>query len=252
MDMGWGMRWIGLAAVLLAMAACAPVPGAPTGARGSARMVQPAPDPGPLRTPEQAASAFAFVVSRVETVAEGVCRARTRNVPCDFQIVLDTRGGQAPNAFQTLDSRGRPVIGLTYSLLEHARNVDELAFVLGHETSHHILGHILRQRETARKGAVLAGVLAEMGGADARTVRSMQEMGASLSARSFSKEFELEADALGTEITIAAGYDPVHGAQFFMRLPDPGNKVLGSHPPNARRIAVVRQTAQRLGYVSTH
>lgn len=65
------------------------------------------------------------------------------------------------------------------------------------------------------------------------TVRSAEEFGASVGARSFSKEYELEADQLGTILTMRAGYDPVLGAEFFMRIPDPGEKFLGSHPPNA-------------------
>lgn len=60
----------------------------------------------------------------------------------------------------------------------------------------------------------------------------------------------LEADGLGTEIAIRAGYDPVHGAEFFTRLPDPGDTFLGSHPPNAQRIAAVRRAAESIGYVS--
>ena len=36
--------------------------------------------------------------------------ARTRNVNRDFRIVIDDRTGQGPNAFQTLDRGGRPVL----------------------------------------------------------------------------------------------------------------------------------------------
>ncbi|MGP3695904.1 M48 family metalloprotease [Rhodobacter sp. NSM] len=235
----------GLAAVLLVLAGCA----APMGPQATGLPAfQPATDPGPFVTAGDAERAFPEVVSRVEPVAEAICRERTRGVPCDFQIAVDPRPGLDPNAFQTLDAQGRPVIGLTLSLITDARNVDELAFVVGHETAHHILGHIPRQRETALTGAVLAGVLAQMGGADEQTIRSMQDFGANVGARSYSKNFELEADGLGTEIAIRAGYDPIHGAQFFTRLPDPGDTFLGSHPPNAQRIAVVRRSAESLGF----
>ena len=247
------MRRVGWAAVLLALAGCVAGPmGPPVAGPGPGPAVTLAPDPGPIRTSLDAQRAFVGVQARVEPVAEAICRQRTRNVPCDFQIVVDARGGQDPNAFQTLDRQGRPVIGLTLSLLENARNVDELAFVLGHETAHHILGHIPRQRETAMTSAVLAGVLAQMGGASETTIRSVQQMGASLGARSYSRNYELEADGLGTEIAMLAGYDPVHGAQFFTRLPDPGDTFLGSHPPNAQRIEMVRRAARSLGYASTH
>ena len=41
-------------------------------------------------------------------------------------------------------------------------------------------------------------------------------------------------------MTFQAGYDPVLGATYFTRIADPGNKFLGTHPPNSARIAAVR------------
>jgi predicted Zn-dependent protease len=167
-------------------------------------------------------------------------------VSCDYQISVDARPGQPPNAYQTLDAAGRPVVAFTAALISDAQNADELAFVMGHETAHHIAGHIPRQRESAATGALLAGVLASLGGADAATIQQVQRIGATVGARRFSQEFELEADALGTEIAFKAGFDPLRGALFFDRLPDPGDQFLGSHPPNASRREVVRLTMQRL------
>jgi len=157
--------------------------------------------------------------------------------------VVDDRPGQEANAFQTLDRQGRPIIAFNLALIASVENADELAFVMGHEASHHILGHLARVEEDAAIGAIIFSGLAEMSGADAATVRSAEEFGASVGARSFSEEYELEADQLGTILTMRAGYDPVLGAEFFMRIPDPGEKFLGSHPPNAARIAIVRRTA---------
>jgi predicted Zn-dependent protease len=77
-------------------------------------------------------------------------------------------------------------------------------------------------------------------------VRTAQRLGAEVGARSYSKDFELEADALGTVITARAGFDPLRGAEFFTRIPDPGDKFLGTHPPNASRIDVVRRTVAGL------
>ncbi|MDZ4136092.1 MAG: M48 family metalloprotease, partial [Paracoccaceae bacterium] len=65
-------------------------------------------------------------------------------------------------------------------------------------------------------------------------------------ARRYSKGFELEADALGAEIALRAGLDPVRGAQFFARIPDPGDAFLGTHPPNADRMATVRAAVAHL------
>ena len=117
---------------------------------------------------------------------------------------------------------------------------------MGHEAAHHIAGHIARQQQNAVAGAVIFAGLATLSGGDANTVRSAQELGAQVGARSYSKDFELEADRLGTVISHKAGYDPVRGAAFFTRIPDPGNTFLGTHPPNALRINTVRKTAAKL------
>jgi predicted Zn-dependent protease len=186
------------------------------------------------------------VVNQLEPVAEQECRARTQNLNCDFNIVVDDRPGMPANAFQTLDRQGRPIIGFTLALIADARNEDELAFVLGHEAAHHIAGHIGRQQQNAVAGAVIFAGLATLSGGDANAVRSAQELGAQVGARSYSKEFELEADALGTVITKRAGYDLLRGAEFFTRIPDPGDQFLGTHPPNAARVEIVRKTAAGL------
>ncbi|MEP1765744.1 MAG: M48 family metallopeptidase [Sulfitobacter sp.] len=192
------------------------------------------------------ARSFVNVVNTLEPIAERECRIRTQQVNCDFNIVVDDRAGQPANAYQTLDRQGRPIIAFTLALINDVRNEDELAFVMGHEAAHHIAGHIARQQQNAVAGAVIFAGLATLGGGDAGAVQSAQELGAQVGARSYSKDFELEADALGTVITKKAGYDPLRGAEFFTRIPDPGDKFLGTHPPNAARIEIVRKTAAGL------
>jgi predicted Zn-dependent protease len=223
--------------LLFGLSACAVAPPVPAPARSTV---------GALPSPQVAVDNFATVVERVEPVAERACRARAPGAPCDFQIVVDTRPGVPPNAFQTVDRAGRPIVGFTVALIAEARNQDELAFILGHEAAHHIRGHIPRAQESALRGAVLAGVLATLGGADAGAIRSAQDIGASVGARAFSKEFELEADALGTVIAYRAGFDPVLGARYFERIDDPGHMFLGTHPPNAQRIETVRRVVAGL------
>ncbi|WP_320178030.1 M48 family metallopeptidase [Roseovarius pacificus] len=228
---------------LIGLAGC--VPATETGAPS-----RPAPT-SPTTTPSMPTRAkvdqFVSVVNSVEPVAENVCRSRTAaGTNCDFRIVVDDRPNQPVNAYQTLDKSGRPIIAFTLPMIAEVRNRDELAFVMGHEAAHHIAGHIPRQQQNAMAGAVLLGGLATLGGASADAVRTAADLGASVGARSYSKEFELEADALGTVITRAAGYDPVHGAAFFTRIPDPGDRFLGTHPPNAQRIETVRRVDAQL------
>lgn len=197
-------------------------------------------------TPRGSAVNFLQVVARVEPVAEALCAKRAIVRKCDFRIVVDDRLEQPPNAFQTVDRYGRPIVGFTLALIADARNVDELAFVMGHEAAHHVLGHIPKRADQALSGAMLAGVLAQANGLSPDEVRAAQSLGAEVAARSYSKEFELEADALGAEIAVLAGFDPVRGSAFFDRLPDPGDKFLGTHPRNSQRKALVAATVRRL------
>ena len=210
--------------------------------------VAPAPPLTPTApVPGGAAERFVAVSVRVEPVAESLCRSLRRGpANCDIQIAVDDRPGQQPNAFQTVDGSGRPYVVFTLSLIELAQSADELAFVMGHEAAHHIAGHIPRREESARTGAILAGMLAAASGLSTEEVRQAQGIGASIGAQRYSQDFELEADALGAEIALRAGFDPVAGARFFDRLPDPGQGFLNTHPPNAMRKQVVAETVRRL------
>lgn len=193
---------------------------------------------------------FLNVVERVEPVAEAYCRRYGQSPggprKCNIQIAVDSNPAQPANAYQTLDAAGRPVVVFTLALIAQTRNEDELAFVMGHEAGHHIAGHIPAREQTALRGAMMAGVLATAAGGGDAEVQEAQRLGAEVGARRFSKEFELAADRIGTQIGFSAGYDPVLGAQFFNRLPDPGDQFLGSHPANAQRQAVVAQTMAQL------
>ncbi len=228
--------------LIAALAACEPVDvTAPT---AETPVLQQAPA-GPRLSQRAALRNFSSVVATVEPVAERYCRQRSPNLNCDFRIVVDDRPGQPANAYQTLDRNGRPIIAFTVPLIAEARNRDELAFVMAHEAAHHIRGHIARQQQNATVGALVFGQLAGALGAS-NSIDTAQQLGATVGARTYSKNFELEADALGTEITAAAGYDPLKGAQFFFRIPDPGNRFLGTHPANADRLRTVQEVAARL------
>ena len=190
----------------------------------------------------QSPADFRAVVRRVEPAAERICREMRPNLNCDYSIVVDEREDQPPNAFQTLDKSGRPVIGFTKSLFGAMKNRDELAMALSHEAAHHIEGHIPQAQSSATTGALLATIVASIAGLDAAGVETAQNIGGTIGARRFSKGFELEADALGARIAMRAGYDPLRGVLYFVDAPDPSDGFLASHPPNGDRIRVVQRT----------
>ena len=239
------MRLLIIAAALALSGCVVTTTGGPAPRDGGAPRA-PAPAEPPRVSGGTAVANFRAAVARVEPVAEAICRERAPRLNCDFLIRVDPNRRAPPNAFQTLDRAGRPIVVFTQALIADARNRDEIAFVVGHETAHHIENHLARQRQSATTGAIIGTVLGSLAGADASVVNELGRAGAQVGARRFSKEHELEADALGTVITARAGFDPVRGAAFFTRIPDPGDRFLGTHPPNADRIATVRRVAAGL------
>ena len=185
--------------------------------------------------------AFASVVAVVEPVGEDLCRRYRPQFNCDFEVVVYKKNPNLVNAFQTIKSDGRPLIVFSQGLIEHARDEDELAFVLGHEMAHHLEGHLYQQYQSARSGAERFGGLISLVSASDRLVRNAERLDARLGGRKFSKTYELEADRLGTWIATIAGYDALRGAAFFMRMSDPGDQLLATHPPNQTRVETVRK-----------
>ncbi len=194
---------------------------------------------------------FSDVVRAVQPVAAQECRRRTSGANCDFRVVIDPNRRARANAFQAVDDEGRPELIFTRALIKRVSSPDELAFILSHEAAHHIAGHLARREKNAAEGAADFAGLANLQGGSAADIAAAQELGAAVGARSYSKEFELEADELGTIITHRAGYNPLIGAQFFTSFSGPasgsGPGFFSTHPPNAERLDLVRRTSARLG-----
>lgn len=205
---------------------------------------QPAAPPvqSPTISPEQAVINFREVIDRVEPVAEQVCREQTPDQLCDFAIYVDRDPKSGVNAFHTIDDNGQPAIIFTIGLIAVAANADELAFVMGHKAGHHIGRHLPRVQASADLGAQILTTLARAGGINEAALGGVAQVGAVVASRQYGRQAELEADAIGTVIAARAGYDPLRGAEFFTRIPDPARSFLATHPPNAQRIETVRRT----------
>ncbi|WP_375175466.1 M48 family metallopeptidase [Pseudooceanicola sp.] len=220
--------------LLIALAGCdVPVPGGTAPADRT---------PPPLTTPDARAAAdrFVRVANRVEPAAENQCRRTAPDLNCDFNIVVDDDPNAPINAFQLRDKTGRPVIVVTVPMLTYVRNDDEMAFVLAHEAAHHIARHLDRRQQATEASALIFATAAARGGASGAALETAARVGAVLGSRVYAKDYELEADAIGARIARSAGFDAINGARYFERSPDPGNRFLGTHPPNANRVEAVR------------
>lgn len=98
-------------------------------------------------------------------------------------------------------------------MLLRTENESQLAFVLGHETAHYVENHSLETWRTAKRSS---GVGAAFG-----ALLGSPELGSALGLTSvfgFSRDNERQADMLGLERTIAAGYDPTQAAETWRHL----------------------------------
>ena len=245
------------AALCLALAGCA-TSEPPSG--GSSSIPPPA-GGAPFRDaappgPRRGFADFQRVAARIEPVARQFCRqaqAGAAPISCDFAIGLSRDPAMPPNAFQTRDAAGRPIIILGAALLDEMTNDDEIAFVLSHEASHQIADHLGRQERRSAMGAlILGGIIAaagEYGGIEASDDQIAQAMdvGAFLGGRAYSQDYELEADRLGVFIAARAGYDPERGAMIFERpVMAGGGGLLSTHPASEDRVRAIAATAAEI------
>lgn len=246
------MRSPAACVLLVLLAGCGATYEVPAALPDSGSVSVPGPAPAIPAGRARTAADFARVVGRVEPVAERFCREEGRTASCDFRVRLETDPRMPPNAFQSMGEDGRPNVTVGVKLIDEMRSDDEIAFVLSHEMSHHIAGHIPKQQQQQVLGAlVLGGLVAAAGNpyggpATEQSISQAMDIGAYLGARSYSQTYELEADTLGTYITARAGYDPEAGAQIFGRpaLANPGGPpILTSHPGSAQRRSTVAAVA---------
>lgn len=225
--------------LLLAAACTMPAENAPAPAREPFEIT---------RSPQQAVDAYLRVSRRIEPVAERLCRQKNPARPpsyCDFQILVDSRTDQPPNAFQTIGKDGRPIIAFNIPMVATVRNDDEIAFILGHEAGHQIRSHLVETSANAGIGSILLGTITAMTGGAPADVAQAQKLGSVLGARAYSQDHELEADEAGTYVAAMAGYDPLIGARSFARFAA-NNSRFSTHPPSSQRLATVQRTMARI------
>jgi hypothetical protein len=128
-----------------------------------------------------------------------------------------------------------------------------MAGVMAHELSHVALRHGTAQASKAQKYGLLAGILGIGGailGGPAGAAAQIAGQGVAVYFLKFSREYETEADILGSQIMARAGYDPMDLANMFRTIEQQGGGssggFLSSHPSPANRYARIQQEARML------
>lgn len=150
-------------------------------------------------------------------------------------------GDRDPNAFASSGSKGE-VVGVTLGMLRLADgDPDMAAAVIGHEFAHHVKRHgAASQSRDAVIGLIglIAGIALEYNIQKKHGVEGLGldlgQAGSSLVSRKFDRDQEREADDLGFQYMIAAGFNPLGSvklAERFSRLGHGGGGwFFDSHP----------------------
>ncbi len=149
-------------------------------------------------------------------------------------------------------------IGVNAGLLLTAENEDELASVMAHEIAHITQRHILRSFERhkrmtiPRTAAMIAAALLGVADPSAGSAAIMAVQAGDIQSQlDYSRAHESEADNLGMQTLVSAGFDPNAMPSFFEKLQqtsryyggDSVPEFLRTHPVTLSRIADARGRA---------
>jgi Zn-dependent protease with chaperone function len=139
-------------------------------------------------------------------------------------------------------------------MMEKAHTEGEIAGVMAHELSHVALRHGTAQQTKATPYAVgqIAGAVlgAIVGGRTGSVIAQGTEFGLGAAFLRYSRDFERQADILGTHIMATAGYDPRDMANVFRTIEKEsgsgGPQWLSDHPNPGNRYEYINQEAALL------
>src|SRR5215203_6898468 len=188
----------------------------------------------------------------VQRYVENVGRRLVSSIPSqfqhpEFQYFFKVVNARDINAFAL---PGGPMY-VNRGMIEAARTEGEMAGVMAHEISHVALRHGTAQTSKGQKYNILGGIAAIVG-----TILGGQGVGHLAQAPfavyllKFSREYETEADILGSQIMAQAGYDPRDLGNMFRTLEQQGGGggggFLSDHPSPSDRYARIDKEAQYL------
>ena len=236
------------------------------------QLFQPA--PGPVAHPAQAAPRVdnRNSVQHKELIAQfgGEYRAPAAEAYLDGILAKLAGASDLPNqTAYKVTILNTPVVNafalpsgnlyVTRGLLALAGDASEVAAVMAHEighvTSHHSALRAEREREAAIISKAAEVIQNKQKGEE---IRSSQRM----SVASFSRQQELEADAIGVRVIAHAGYDPYGASRFLTALGKSSElraalyskkkssmefDILSTHPSTPDRVARAVAAARQIG-----
>jgi len=138
------------------------------------------------------------------------------------------------------------IIVVNRGMLRFVNDDNELAIVITHEIAHIVLNHIDAMRKNMVAGYFIGSVLdILLAGATGVHTSGFSQIGATMGALSYSKDFENEADYYGAHMLTRAGFDVSYMPAFWRRmsLENPDSMSYNStHPTTAERAIRMKKT----------
>jgi Zn-dependent protease with chaperone function len=193
--------------------------------------------------------------AEVTNYVRSVGRALVEAIPPEFQQPV------FQYSFKVVDAKeinafalpGGPMYVNT-GMIRAAHVEGEMAGVMAHEISHVALRHATAQQTKSEKlqWGSLAGVIggAVVGGGLGSIIAQGAQTGFGVWGLKYSREFESEADILGSQILARANYDPRDLANMFKTIAEQGGggqpQWLSSHPNPQNRYGRIEQEARAM------
>ncbi len=158
---------------------------------------------------------------------------------CSYEVELIFH--ESINAWAAPDEK----VYVTTGLMRFVQSDEDLALVLGHELAHHVMGHITKKMGNVILGSLIDILIAITTGVD--TQGTFQQLGALV----YSKEFEREADYVGTYIAARGGYEVKNAAELWRRMavefPSAiSDTFLATHPSSPERFLFIEKVSQEI------
>ena len=147
------------------------------------------------------------VLQKVEAISQGLVKAADKPNAESIKFVL--LEDDSINAFALADGH----IFLFRGLVERCETDDQLASIMAHEMIHVLYKHHSRGVDTVT-AIELLGILATITAGEQEPAIAGQMISAALT-ESYGRDAELEADFMGADLMIKAGYDPLGMLEFF-------------------------------------
>jgi len=192
---------------------------------------------------------------QVNRYLESIGRRLAENIPPEF------RHSEFRYSFTGVNLRdinafalpGGPMY-INRGMIEKARTEGEVAGVMAHELSHVALRHGTAQATKATPYAIgtVAGQIlgAIVGGTKGQIIAQGSQFGIGTYFMKFSRDYEKQADILGSHIMASAGYDPRDMANVFRTIEQEsgpgGPQWMSDHPNPGNRYEYITKEAQML------